>query len=77
VARFADHAAVLCEQVSKAGPAPEVVLAATYGWYWAVDDCRLPVPRCIRRIRWGDDVHLPAGEERACQMICGGDAVRA
>src|SRR5262245_62938628 len=27
----------LAEQISKAGEAPEVVLEATYGWYWAVD----------------------------------------
>ena len=25
------------EQVAKAGPALEVVLEATYGWYWAAD----------------------------------------
>src|SRR4051812_29650844 len=37
VARFANDAAVLAEQVAKAGPAPEVVLEATYGWYWAAD----------------------------------------
>jgi transposase len=24
-------------EISKPGPAPEVVLEATYGWYWAVD----------------------------------------
>jgi transposase len=27
----------LMSEISKAGPAPEVVLEATYGWYWAVD----------------------------------------
>jgi transposase len=27
----------LAEQIAKAGEAPEVVLEATYGWYWAVD----------------------------------------
>ena len=37
VARFANDPAVLREQVAKAGPAPEVVLEATYGWYWAAD----------------------------------------
>lgn len=35
--RFANDAHVLAEQVGKAGPAPEVVLEATNGWYWAVD----------------------------------------
>jgi transposase len=38
VARFANDPAVLREQVAKAGTAPEVVLEATYGWYWAVDE---------------------------------------
>jgi transposase len=37
VARFANDPAVLADQVAKAGPAPEVVLEATYGWYWAAD----------------------------------------
>jgi transposase len=37
VARFASDAAVLRDQIAKAGPAPEVVLEATYGWYWAAD----------------------------------------
>jgi transposase len=37
VARFANDPAVLREQVAKAGPAPQVVLEATYGWYWAAD----------------------------------------
>jgi len=37
VTRFANDEAVLRDQVAKAGPAPEVVLEATYGWYWAVD----------------------------------------
>jgi transposase len=27
----------LAAQVARAGPAPEVVLEATYGWYWAAD----------------------------------------
>ncbi len=37
VARFANDPVVLREQVAKAGSAPEVVLEATYGWYWAAD----------------------------------------
>ena len=28
---------VLAEVISRAGESPEVVLEATYGWYWAVD----------------------------------------
>jgi transposase len=31
-----DPVALACE-IEQAGPAPEVVLEATYGWYWAVD----------------------------------------
>jgi hypothetical protein len=27
----------LAAEITKAGEAPEVVLEATYGWYWAVD----------------------------------------
>ena len=35
--RFASDPAVLAEQIVKAGPAPEVVAEATYGWYWVAD----------------------------------------
>src|SRR5260370_23938724 len=30
----------LAAEIAKAGEAPEVVLEATYGWYWAVDVLR-------------------------------------
>jgi transposase len=36
-ARFVNGRARLVAEVAKAGPAPHVVLEATYGWYWAVD----------------------------------------
>jgi len=35
--RFTNSRAELTAQIAKAGPAPEVVVEATYGWYWAVD----------------------------------------
>ena len=35
--RFANDPATLTAQIAKAGPVPEAVLEATYGWYWAVD----------------------------------------
>ncbi len=35
--RFASDPAVLAEQIVKAGPAPEVVVEAIYGWYWVAD----------------------------------------
>jgi transposase len=31
---------MLVEQIAKAGEHPDVVLEATYGWYWAVDVLR-------------------------------------
>ena len=34
---FANDAWRLLEVVSAAGPGAEVVVEATYGWYWAVD----------------------------------------
>jgi transposase len=37
VARIDNEAAALAAELAKAGPAPEVALEATYGWYWAVD----------------------------------------
>src|SRR3954454_12589358 len=35
--RIANDADTLAEVLSRAGESPEVVLEATYGWYWAVD----------------------------------------
>src|SRR3954454_15982294 len=35
--RIANNPDTLAEVLSRAGESPEVVLEATYGWYWAVD----------------------------------------
>jgi transposase len=35
--RIANDPLTLLEVVGKAGPDAEVVIEATYGWYWAVD----------------------------------------
>src|SRR5204862_7287012 len=35
--RIDNDPVALAREVAKAGEAPEVVLEATYGWYWAVD----------------------------------------
>src|SRR5690348_18224291 len=35
--RISNDAEYLREVMSRAGEAPEVVLEATYGWYWAAD----------------------------------------
>jgi transposase len=36
-ARIGNTPAGLAAEIAKAGPAPRVVLEATYGWYWAAD----------------------------------------
>jgi hypothetical protein len=35
--RITNSAAELLREIAKAGDCPQVVLEATYGWYWAVD----------------------------------------
>ncbi len=35
--RITNSPAELCKEIAKAGARPEVVLEATYGWYWAAD----------------------------------------
>ena len=35
--RIVNDPMALVAEIGKAGEAPEVVLEATYGWYWAVD----------------------------------------
>ena len=43
----------LAAAVAAAGPEPEVVVEATYGWYWAVDLlARHGRSTCIWRTRW-------------------------
>ena len=39
-------------EIERAGPNPEVVLEATYGWYWAVDTLQARERKCIWHIRW-------------------------
>jgi hypothetical protein len=43
----------LAAVMARAGEAPEVVLEATYGWYWAADALADLGGACIWRIRWG------------------------
>ena len=49
-------------EVAKAGPDPEVVLEATYGWYWAADV--LQATGASGASVGGEGVRLPAGQER-------------
>ena len=37
-ARITNGAAELRREIAKAGEHPQVVLEATYGWYWAADE---------------------------------------
>ena len=52
-------------EVAKAGPNPEVVLEATYGWYWAVDVLQAAAARVhLAHPLRVKGIRLPAGEER-------------
>lgn len=43
----------LADVMARAGEHPEIVLEATYGWYWAVDTLQDVAPPRIWRTRWG------------------------
>jgi hypothetical protein len=47
VTRVPNDAASLVAALADAGDAPEVVIEATYGWYWVVDLLQRSGPRCI------------------------------
>jgi hypothetical protein len=49
--RIANDPLTFLEAVSGAGSNAEVVVEATYGWYWAVDWSRPTDTGCIWRIR--------------------------
>ena len=52
--------------MARAGEAPEVVLEATYGWYWAVDAlAELGATRASGASAGGQGVFVPAGEKRS------------
>ena len=63
--RIVNDPVALGLQLEQAGSDPEVVLEATYGWYWAVD-----VLQAVRSAGafgasvGGQGIPLPAGEER-------------
>ena len=51
--------------IARAGEEPEVVLEATYGWYWAVDALQAAgAPGASGASVGGEGVRVPAGEER-------------
>jgi len=51
VVRIDNDPVALGAEIAKAGTSPEVVLEATYGWYWAADV--LAARRCIWRTHSG------------------------
>jgi hypothetical protein len=48
-------------ELSKAGPDPEAVLEATYGWYWAADLLQACGARVHLAIRWGSRCSATSG----------------
>ena len=51
--RISNDPEYLRQVMARAGEAPEVVLEAAYGWYWARTPSPSSAPRCIWRVRWG------------------------
>ena len=51
--RVANDPLAIAAAVAEAGPDPEVVVEATYGWYWVVDLLPATAPGCIWRTRRG------------------------
>jgi hypothetical protein len=47
VVRVDNDPVAIAAAVTEAGPSPEVVIEATYGWYWWWTCCRSWAPRCI------------------------------
>jgi hypothetical protein len=50
--RIVNDADRLAAVLARAGEAPEVVLEATYGWYWPRTCWPRPARRCTWRTRW-------------------------
>jgi transposase len=50
----------LGDEIAKAGPAPEVALEATYGWYWAAD----VLAECGARVHLAHPLAIKAFENR-------------
>jgi hypothetical protein len=58
--RFDNSPQTLAEVVTAAGPEAEVVLEATWGWYWAVGS-PTKASGCIWRIRWASKASRTGG----------------
>jgi hypothetical protein len=73
----------LVEEVSKAGPGAEVVVEATYGWYWAVDLLRelgvgvhlgnqLDSRHDSSPFSWETTIRPPEEQRTKCRSACSG-----
>ena len=62
--RIANDPLALVEAVTEFGPEPEVVVEATYGWYWAVDLLRERGHERAPRPSSGQRLGQAPGEER-------------
>ena len=51
--RIVNDPLALAREIGKAGVEPEVVLEATYGWYWAADVLTEAGAGYAWRTRWG------------------------
>jgi len=66
--RIVNDPLALAAEIGKAGPSPEVVLEATYGWYWAADVLAEAGARVhLAHSLGGDGVCVSAGEERSAR----------
>ena len=54
----------LADVMGRAGESPEVVLEATYGWYWAAGAGRARRHGALGAPVGGEGVFLPAGQKR-------------
>ena len=63
--RIVNDPVALGLEIERAGPDPEVVLEATYGWYWAVDVLRRLWSTGASGTSVGSQrISIPAGEKR-------------
>jgi hypothetical protein len=62
--RIANEPMAIAAAVAEAGPEPEVVIEATYGWYWVVDLLQANGARAHLANPPGAQLGAAAGQER-------------
>src|SRR5437016_1406275 len=68
--RVANDPLALAGAIADAGPEPEVVIEATYGWYWIVDWLQEQGATVRARWAWGVALPLPSVQ----RLSAAGDA---